>query len=327
MEIDDQTLLKFLEAQVREHGCTAELDGGLWVLFAVAAADLEANALASALLRDAPFAHDAGLSHDDQWMIYFVDTANRWPATQWLEDLAKLTAGEIRPVPAAPRALARELCSSDKPHRLAQQLAGLHERGEIHAGLYREPALVRTLLDRLHQHEPLFFAAFLNLLNHQLIDLVVLLRQLLPEDVAAVNDLLRSGLSADPFLQTRQDAAAEIRSTLLRFHLINPIDQQKNTAIKNPYAVHLEVVSEGDRIIAPIDGTAVTVSRINYINAIRAIRRNLYRGADFGSFDTQAPWMNEAIAYPFRFIKQRVDSHRELTPLDALYMLERAVEA
>lgn len=327
MEIDDETLLKFLEAQVREHGCAAELDGGLWILFAVPAADLETNAIASSLLSQAPFVHDAGLSEDDQWMIYYVDTANRWPATQWLDDLAKLTSGEIRPVPAAHRALARELAASDKPHRLAQQLAALHDAGEIRAGLCRDPALVRALLDRLHRHEPLFFAAFLSLLSHHLIDLVVLLRQLLPEDVAAVNDLLRTGLSADPFLQTRQDAAAEIRSLFLRFHLINPIDQQKNVSLKNPYAAYLEVMSEGDQIIAPIDGTAVTVSRINYLNAIRAIRRNLYRGGEFSRFDTQVPWMNEAIAYPFRFIKQRVDSHRELTPFDALYMLERAVEA
>lgn len=327
MEIDDQTLLRFLGPQLREHACTTEIDRGLWLLFAVPAADLEANAIASSLLSQAPFAHDAGVSEDDRWMIYFVNSDNRWPATQWLDDLAKLTAGEIRPVPAAHRALARELCASDKPHRLAQQLAALHDQGEIRAGLYRDPALVRALLDRLHQHEPLFFAAFLNLLNHHLIDLVVLLRQLLPEDVTAVNDLLRTGLSADPFLQTRQDAAAEIRSTLLRFQLINPIDQQKNTAIKNPYAVYLEVVSEGDQIIAPIDGVAVSVSRVNYLNAIHAIRRNLYRGGDFGTFDTQAPWMNETIAHPFRFIKQRVDGHRELTPFDALYMLERAVEA
>ena len=146
-------------------------------------------------------------------------------------------------------------------------------------------------------------------------------------DVAAINDLLRSGLSADPFLQSRQNAAAEIRSTFLRFHLINPIDQQKNTAIKNPYAAYLEVMSEGDRIIAPIDGTAITVPRASYLGAIRAVRRNLYRGGEFSRFDTQAPWMTEALAYPFRFIKQRVDGHRELTPFDALYMLERAVEA
>ena len=47
----------------------------------------------------------------------------------------------------------------------------------------------------------------------------------------------------------------------------------------------------------------------------------------FSTFDTQVPWMNDEIAHPFRFIKQCVDSHRELMPMDTLYMLERAVDA
>jgi hypothetical protein len=185
---------------------------------------------------------------------------------------------------------------------------------------------VRSLLDRLHQREPLFFAAFLTLLTHQLIDLVVLLRQLIPEDVALKNEIVMGGLSRDPFLQSRQDAAAEIRNLLLRFQLINPIDQQKNTAITNPYAVFLEVVADGEQISAPIDGSVVTVPRKNFLAAIHTTRRNLYRGEDFATFDTQALWMTKDIAYAFRFLKQRVDTHRELTALDTLYMLERAIE-
>jgi hypothetical protein len=326
MEIDDPTLLRFLAPQIRDYGGNVEIDTGLWTVFAVEAGDAEANAVATSLLSGAPFAHDSGQSADDRWMLYYVDDANRWEAVRWLEDISKLTAGEIRPIPPAHRALVREIGASDKPHRIAQQLADLHARGEVGAGLIRDPAVVRALLDRLHQREPLFFAAFLNLLTHHLIDLVVLLRQLIPEDVAAVNEIVKGGLSHDPFLQTRQDAAAEIRNALLRFQVINPIDQQKNTAVKNPYAVYLEVVSDGDKVTAPIDGTAIAVPRQNYLNALRATRRNLYRGEPFSSFDTQAPWINQETAYPFRFIKQRVDSHSELTPLDALYMLERAVE-
>ena len=327
MEIDDQTLLRFLEPQLRDHGGKTEIDSGLWALFALAADDADANALARSLLADAPFAHDAGTSADDRWMLYYVDTASRAEAVQWLESLVKLTAGEIRPPSPAQRALARDLSASDKPHRLAQQLAELHTRGEISAGFIREPAVVRALLDRLHQHEPLFFAAFLTLLTHHLIDLVVLLRQLITEDVAVLNEIVKAGLSRDPFLQTRQDAAAEIRAALLRFQVINPIDQQKNTAVANPYAVYLEIVGEGDHIKAPLEGLVVTAPRANFLRAIRAFRRSLSRGEAFSSFDTQAPWLSEEIAQPCRFIKQRVDSHRELTPPDALFMLERAVEA
>jgi len=327
MEIDAPQLLAFLKPQIRDHGGKTEIDTGLWALFAVGAGDNEGNAIARSLLGAVPFAHHAGLSADDRWMLYYVDTASRSEAIPWLEALGRHAAGEIHPPTAAQRALIRDMAASATPHRIAQQLADLHARGEITAGLIREPAAVRALLDRLHRHEPLFFAAFLNLLTHHLLDLVVLLRQLIPEDVAAVNDLVKAGLSRDPFLQSRQDAASKIRSTLLRLQMINPIDQQRNTAITNPYAVCLEIVGSGDTITAPINGTSVALSRQNFLKALRAIRRNLYRGESFGSLDTQAPWITAEIAYPFRFIKQRVDSRRELAPLDALYMLERAVEA
>ncbi|MBM3851720.1 MAG: hypothetical protein FJ399_01040 [Verrucomicrobia bacterium] len=50
------------------------------------------------------------------------------------------------------------------------------------------------------------------------------------------------------------------------------------------------------------------------------------RGEPFENFDTQSPWVTREIAYPFRFLKQRVATHRDLTVLDTLYMLERAAE-
>ncbi len=327
MDFDDQALLQFLRPQIRDFGGQIEIDDGLWTLFAVEASDEPANALARSLLSTAPFAYDSGTSADDRWTLYYVETAHRLQAVEWLEELSKVIAGEIRPVTALHRVVVQELVSSAKPHRLAQELAELHTRGVIGAGTVRRLEDVRSLLDRLHQCEPLFFSAFLTLLRHQLIDMLVLHRQLLPEDVALKNEIVKGGISRDPFLQSRQDAAAEIRTIYLRFQLINPIDQHKNTAIANPYAVHLEIVVAGDEVTLPIDGNAIAVRREIFLRAIHSIRRNLYRGEHFSSFDTQSPWMTREIAYPFRFIKQRVGSREDLEVMDTLYMLERAVSA
>lgn len=327
MDFETDRLLQFLAPQLREHGGKSELGDGLWLLLAVPAADTEEAELARAVLAGAPFPHHEGQSEDEAWTLHYVEEAHRREAAEWLEDLARTAAGEIRPANAAQRALIAEVAAGGKPHRAAQQLAEFHTQGAITAGLVRDSATVRALLDRLHQHEPLFFSAFLSLLNHHLIDLVVLLHRLIGEDLAALNDIVRGGLSADPFLQTRQDSAAEIRSALLRFQVINPIDQQKNTSIANPYAAYLEIVCTGDTVMVPVDGLAVAVTRQNYLRALRSLRRGLYRGEAWSSFDTQAPWLSRETAQPFRFLKQRVESRRDLTPLDALYMLERAVEA
>jgi len=327
MDFNLPPLADFLSAQVRDHGAKTELDAGLWTLFAVPASAAADNTLACSLLSTATFTHDSGQTEDDQWTLYYVDTANRPAALDWLDDLVKSVAGEIRPIAAPHRALILELVSSPKPHRVAQDLADAHTRGELCAGAIFRADEVRSLLDRLHQREPLFFSAFRTLLNHHLIDMVVLHRQLLSEDIALKNEFVSGGLSRDPFLQTRQDATVEIRNTLLRFQLINPIDQQKNLGIKNPYAVYLEVVCADDLIIAPIDGVAVNIAREDFISALHTIRQNLNRGGQFSSFDTQAPWMNPRIAHPFRFIKQRVDSRPDLAVFDTLYMLERAVSA
>jgi hypothetical protein len=120
MDLDHPHLPGFLSAQLRDHGGQAELDAGLWTLFAVPAADPDANALAQSLLRTAPFAHDSGQTEDDQWTLYYVDTANRPLALAWLDDTIKLVAGEIRPVAPAHHALVTELITSAKPHRLAR---------------------------------------------------------------------------------------------------------------------------------------------------------------------------------------------------------------
>ncbi|HWA86110.1 MAG TPA: hypothetical protein VG710_07815 [Opitutus sp.] len=327
MDIDSQTLLRFLEPQIRDYGANIEIGDGLWAIFAVEAGDEITNAFARTLLREARFAHDSGLSADDRWTLYYVDTAHRAEAIHWLEDLRRIAAGEIRSASPAQRGLIAELIASPKPHRVAQELAGLIADGQISAGIMREPAVVRGCLDRLHQREPLFFAAFHALLSHHLIDMVVLLQRLIREDVELNNELVRGALSRDPFQQSLQDSAVGIRGLLTQFHVINPLDQQKNHAIENPYAVYLDLARAGDHLSLALDGISVTVPRENFVRALRSVRHRLYRGERFASFDTQSPWMHEAIAHGFRFIKQRLDRHRELPPLSALYMLERAVES
>src|SRR5687767_14940196 len=105
MSIEDQAILDFLAAQRQEYGGNVEVEPGIWVLFAVNAADAEQNALARSLLDQVGFAHDSGASEDDRWILYYVDTANRLAALHWMEDLHALKSGEIRPVSAAHRAL------------------------------------------------------------------------------------------------------------------------------------------------------------------------------------------------------------------------------
>lgn len=325
MPPDPPAALRFLGPQLRDHGGKAEIAPDCWLLFAVETADVAGDEIARTLLRDAPFAHHAGQSEDEGWTLFYVDTAARAEAVHWLDDVAKTCAGEIRPVSPAQQALINEVIASDKPHRAAKQLAELHARGEVTAGLVRDPGDVRALLDRLHAREPLFFAAFHTLLADGLIDMLTLHRQLIAEDVELKNEIVKAGLSRDPFLQSRQDATAGIRNVLLRFRIINPLDQQKNNAIANPYAVWLEIVCAGEQVIAPIDGQSVAVPRENFLSAIHSIRRSLGQGEPLGSLDTQAPWMNERIAHPFRFIKRLLAAHPELTPLDGLHMIERAV--
>ena len=203
-------------------------------------------------------------------------------------------------------------------------LAEAHERGRISAGTIRDSATVRALLDRLHAREPLLFSALQTLLEHHQIDLVVLLQQLINEDVALCNEIVKSGLSADPFLQSRQDATAAIRNVLLRFHVINPLEQHKNVSITNPYAAFLGLAVEAGRVLLSVDAIKTAVPRDRFIAAIHAVRRRLYAGEPFESFDTQAPWMTESIAHPFRFIRQQVATRSEFAAMDTLYLLERA---
>lgn len=327
MNLDTPGLSAFVEGQLHAWGGKLEVDAGLWALFGVNAVDAEANAFASQLLTGVDFAHNSGHTEDDRWTLYYVDTANRPAAMHWLEDLHRQLRGEARLPSPEQRKLIKELVESSFPHRLAQTLCGQHAQGELGPGSGREPSVVRGLLDRLHQHEPLFYAAFHQLLRHHLIDMVVLLQQLIPEDVALVNEVMSGALSRDPFLQSRQTTAAEIRRILIEFCVINSLDQQKNSTGQNPYAAYMEIIGRGDEVILPLDGMNIPTTRHHFLEAIHSIRRNLYLGGQFERFDTQVPWMHSDIAHAFRFIKLRLEMHRDLTPLDGLYMLERAVEA
>lgn len=325
MPSNDNPRLKFLKSQLRECGGNVEIDPGIWALFAIKSDDVGKNALVVSMLDQAGFSYASGESHDEQLTIYYVDSANRQSAVHWLEDQIQQAAGGIREVTPAHLALVNGVCTSDHPHREARQLASLHTSGEITAGLVRTPLGVRQLLDRLHAREPLYYSAFLTLLKHNLIDMLELFRQLIVEDIGLFNEIVKGALSRDPFLQSRQDATGEIRNVLISFHIINPMDQMKNVGIANPYTSYLDIAVSGDEIIAPIDGIKVPLNRKILLQAIYSIRRNLYVGESFQSFHTQSPWMTEEIAYPFKFIKQLLHQKSELTPLDALYMLERAI--
>lgn len=325
MTIDDQKIQAFLEPQIRDFGGRVEIDTGLWTIFAVPTSDKDSQSIARDLLSEVGFAHDAGVSDDDQWELFYVDTANREVAMHWLDDQMRRLHGKIRVASPLQNEHFHELTASNMPHRIAQTLVEQHAREELSAGAINDPMIVRTLLDRLHQQEPLFFAAFKLILSNHLIDLTVLLDQMIDEDVALETQIMRGSISRDPFIQSRQDAASAIRSLMIQFHVINPMDQQRNSNLANPYAALTEVLVEDEMINAHIDGNQVALSRTHLLSAIRTIRKNLYRGEKFETFNTRSPWMNEDLSYPFRFIKNQLEAHREYTPMDWLYMLERAV--
>jgi hypothetical protein len=328
MAVDPTILQRFLDSQLGDFGGHLEIDTGLWAVFSVASADASANALAQSLIDSAPFPSEIGPSSDDQWTLYYVTTEHRLAAVHWLEDLVALCAGAIRPNAPEHLALLEEvLYSSTTPHRPARQLGELHDCGALTAGLARTPLHVRALLDRLHAREPLYFAAFETLLTHHLVDLAVLHRQLIAEDVALKNEIVHAGLSRDPFLQSRQDATTRIRDLLLRFGVLNTATHQKNTAITNPYAVVLDVARTDDEIAATINGEATQLSKAQFLAAIRSIRLAIYQGETFTSGTSAAPWMHNEIAISCRFIRQRLAGNPDLSTLDALYMLERSIEA
>lgn len=326
MTIDDKKLLAFLGPQLREYGGKVEVDTDLWVLFAVDAADDEGNAIARWLLDGTRFANESGRSEDDRWILYYVTSADRTEAIYWLTDLNLVTSGQVRAASPAQRLLIQEVAASRMPHRIAQQLVELHGRGELSAGVVHDPLVVRALVDRLQFRDTLFITALHSLLSHHLVDMIVLLQQLIAEDVGLEDELGHGSLSRDPFQKTGQLAAVDIRNVLTRFHIINPLDQQTNTAIQNPYAAYMDIKRDGDQIRVVIGGHAAMLPCRTFLTAIQSVRREVYRGSELGRIDTQAPWIHDEIAYSIRFIKQHLEARRDISDLDGLYMLERAVE-
>lgn len=319
--------LNFLDHQIEKFGGNVALDDDNWILFVVENANDEANGVARALLQDAPFTWDHGVSEDDAWQIYYIATAQRAEALHWIEDQRRRHQGRMRRPSPAQQQLFAELLESTMPHRLAQRLVEQRSLGQLGPGALDDPALVRSLLDRLHTREPLYYSAFQSLLTQHLIDLVVLLHQLIPEDVELANESMRGSLSHDPFLRTRQSAAAEIRNLLVRFHLINSLDQQKNTAIRNPYRAYFDIIEADGIVSLVVDGTVGTARAGQVLNAIRTVRRQYYFGEAIEQMNTQSPWVTDEIAQPLRFVKQRLELRREIPVLDGLYMLERALTA
>lgn len=318
---------EFVRRQAAQFGANLEVDDGVWAVLGVKSGDVWAHEVAGMLLGAVEFVYDSGQTQDDEWTLYYVDSENRAAALHWMEDLLAQLEGRIRRPSLRQRALIEGMIVSEMPHRLAQTLVEQKARGDLGAGAVSDRAVVRALLDRLHTRDPLFYSAFQSLLTNHLFDLVVVLEQILAEDIELTTDAMRGSLSRDPFQRAGQTAAAEIRQWFTRFHVINSLDQQKNGAGTNPYAGYFELVQDAENVVLKIDAREVPAPKTAFLQAIRSMRQNLARGGEFQRFDTQAPWVSEEIAYPFRFIKQRLEMRQEISVLDGLFMLERAVGA
>ncbi|HWA09664.1 MAG TPA: hypothetical protein VG838_09460 [Opitutaceae bacterium] len=324
--MDEREILAFLAPQVRDFGGNLAIGPDAWALFAVAAKDQAGHVLAKDLLSHVNFAYATGEAEGDAWTLYYVNTENRERAVFWLDDVQRTLTGLWRRPSPPEQAMIKELVGSATPHRVARKLADLHAKGELAAGAIGEPAVVRALLDRLHAQEPLYFSAFLLLLEHHLLDLLVLYGKMVDEDVRLGNEIVRGSISQDPFLQGRQTAAAGIRDQLLRYKILNPLDQQKHAANSNPYVAFTETRLAGDDVIIRVDGIDRTKSRQDFVDTVRVLRKNMYRGERIEDLSTQTPWVTEITAQPLRFIKQQMEARKDVSGLDWLYMLERAVD-
>jgi hypothetical protein len=323
---DDQKAISFLGRQLEQYGGNLELEPNVWALLAVANGDTAETAAVREILASASFAYEVRESEDDAWSVYCVDGANRAAASFWLNDTYRILSGQIRNLAPSYLPMLDEILSSPMPHRFAKNLADLHAKGEIVAGAIGRPDVVRSLLDRLHVREPLYVSAFLILLDHQLIDLVVMNKKLEKEDIELGNDLTLGSVSKDPFFQARQTAASQIRNHLIRCHMINPFDQQKGAATNNPYVHLTEIRLTGDEVVLHVGGIDQTLGRSEFLSALRRIRKNVYRGSRLKEVNTDTPWMTEEIGYPLRFIRQQLVANPTLSDLDLLYMMERAVD-
>lgn len=323
---DEREILGFLAPQVKEFGGNLSIGPDAWALFALQTSDHAGHVLAKDLLRGVGFSYHTGEAEGDAWTLYYVDTANRERAVFWLDDVQRALTGHFRLASPNQQVAFRELATSATPHRIARNLVDLHAKGELAAGSIHDPSVIRTLLDRLHAQEPLYFSAFLMLLENHLLDLLVLHQKLVDEDIRLGNEIVQGSISQDPFLQSRQTAAANIRDQLLRFNILNPLNQQRHAANTNPYVACTETRLTGDEVIIRVDGIDRTKPQLEFVATIRLLRKNLYRGERIEDLSTQTPWVTEVTAQPLRFIKQQMEARRDVQSFDWLYMLERAVD-
>lgn len=321
----EEALQAFLRRQLETHGGNVEIDPGFWTLFAIARDDEPGAHLAEVLLQKVPFEYHVGEA-EGGWTVYYVATAHRATAAGWLEDSERVLLGRFRQANPAQQTAIKELLTSGSPHRIARTLADLRAAGELSAGVIRDPALVRGLLDRLHAREPLYFSAFQLLLEHHVVDLLALYQKIMDEDIRLGNEVLQGAISQDPFMQSRQTAASQIRQQLVKYKLINPMDQQRNASIGNPYVSFTETRLDGADILVRVDGIDKKYSRTDFTGAIHLLRKHMYRGERIENLSTQTPWITEITAQPLRFIKLQSEARRDVSAMDWLYMLERAVD-
>lgn len=134
-----------------------------------------------------------------------------------------------------------------------------------------------------------------------------------PSTDAIANAMARSLLTVAPFAHDLGVSADEAWTLYY-------VDAANRLAAMHWFA-ELPAILDGE--IRP----ASPVPRAHFVRAVHSIRRNLYRGGELSRCDTQLPWVTKEIAFSFRFIKQRVEARRDFAVMDALYLLERAVEA
>ncbi len=316
--------LEFIEQQAEDIDAESEIAPGCWALFAHPVDEEDAQVLSDALLENAPFPFQTGKSGDGAWRIHYIATPVKATAQHWLSDSRNILSGRLRDLSPLQVESIASLLESPMAHRIARQLAMQFEAGEFPLGGIRDARLVRSLLDRVHVREPLFLAALHTLMKYHLIDLLLLNQQLIPEDLDVLNDLTKGSVSQDPFFASRQESVAGIRELLLQSKIINPLDQQKHSEVKNPYAAMVDLRRLGDAVLLRIDGIDQEIPRDDFIRSIRAIRSRCYLGESVSVMGTNAPWVTAANAYPLRFVQQRLLARPQTSPLHWLYMLERA---
>ncbi|GAB5560245.1 MAG: hypothetical protein SynsKO_18920 [Synoicihabitans sp.] len=315
-----------LDEQRAEYGANEEVAPGCWAVFAILKADDSSHMAIEALIKVAPFPIQSGESEDSLWALHYVEAEHRGPARFWLDDLICLLDGRIRKASPEVRKQIESLIVSPMPHRVARELANEAAAGNIPPGAISDYPTLRALLDRSHRQEPMFLNALQIILEAHLVDLKLLFTALISEDIALGNDLTKGSLSRDPFIQTRQNAAAAIRDYLIQNKILNPLDQQKHTDVTNPYVALTDLRKVGRDFILRVDGRDHETMGSHFIETLHRVRRQVYRGIPITDMGTNAPWVTEDRAYPMRYIAQKLGKASNLPPLVWLYMLERAMD-